>query len=111
MKSKAGLEALLDLWDKETGSGRDEAGAREVASSYLAEHPEQFADLEGRSVEDLVGLVDYYRETAEVARRRGLDSEAANADVKKLLVDVYLLATVPKRHVGGIIGDQTVGAI
>ena len=111
MKAKAGLEALLDLWDNETGSGRDEAGAREVASSYLAEHPEQFADLEGRSVEDLVGLVDYYRETAEVARRRGVGSEAVNADVRKLLVDVYLLATVPKRHVGGIIGDMTVGAI
>jgi hypothetical protein len=94
------LAAILSAWDKSTGKGRDEDKARQLAKDYVEANPSQFESLDGKTVDELVSRVDFLRETAESARTRGLEDAAVELDAQKLLVDTFLLACVPKRHIG-----------
>lgn len=92
------LDALFDAWDKTTG--RDEDAARQLANDYVTANPGEFTEYDGKTVEQLVAMVDFHRETADRAREAGLEEDAFVADCKKLMTDVFLLGRVPKRHVG-----------
>ena len=44
------LETIKDLWDKNTGEGRDELETRRLCDLYVAEHSDDFDDLREMSV-------------------------------------------------------------
>lgn len=102
------LSELLDAWDKSSGSGRDEDRARALAKSYVDAHSDDFTEFAGKSVEDLVGMVDGCRKAHDVWEETGAAGEVLRADVRRLLIDVYLLATVPKREIGAVINPVPV---
>ena len=103
----ATLEDLFDAWDKENG-GRDEDRARAIAKEYAQENPAQFAVFDGKTIDELVQMVDGCREAKALFEKAGLADEALKVDVQKLLVDVFLLAYVPKQYVGGPALNATV---
>jgi hypothetical protein len=55
------LDEIHDAWDKATGDGRDEDQTRALADAYVAEHPDEFANLRDLSQEDLVKAIDVFR--------------------------------------------------
>lgn len=101
------LDELFDVWDKDTGDGRDENAARSLAKDYVATNSGDFTDLQNRTVEELVSMVDKCRDGARTFREVGMESEARMLDDQKLKIDVFLLAAVPKRYIGGQV-DQDV---
>lgn len=56
-----GLEAIRDAWDKTTGDGRDEDGARKLADAYVAAQPDEFTELAGMTLEQCVQAVEVFR--------------------------------------------------
>lgn len=87
----AGLEAIKDAWDKNTGDGRDE-GARKLADTYIAEHPEKFVGFKDLSIEQLVQAVDVFR--------------AANMEQQQWEVEAYLLSRFEPQNIGGAYNPQ-----
>lgn len=83
------LLAIKDSWDKSTGGGRDEEGARELARAYVDKHPERFGDLANLDLPQLVKAVETFRE--------------AGTATAQWLVETWLLARVPKQYIGGTI--------
>ena len=95
------LDDLFDVWDEETGGGRDVAAARAIADSYVAEHPTEFAELAEWTLEQCVAAVDTFRATAQTYRDSGMDAQAAEAEANKLKVDVWLLHHFEPQQIGG----------
>jgi hypothetical protein len=81
------LEAIKNAWDKTTGGGRDDAGTRALCDTYVATHPEQFADYRGMKIEDCVRAVSVFR--------------AAGLDEAQWRAEVWLLHRFEPQHIGG----------
>jgi len=81
------LAAIKDAMDKQTGDGRDHAGAVTLAEAYVTENPDLFAPLRDLPIEDLVKSVD-------VLRAAGLEEEHWR-------VEAYLLAKFNPQSIGG----------
>lgn len=81
------LQAIKDAWDKKTGEGRDDAKARELADKYVKAHPEHFAALDKKSVEELVKAVDVFRE--------------AGWEDEQWRVEAFLLSQYEPQEIGG----------
>lgn len=86
----AELAAIKDAMDKQTGDGRDRDVARDLAEAYIAAHPDDFAKLATKTVEELAASVDVFR--------------AAGWDEEQQLVETWLLHLFPQpQQVGGIL--------
>lgn len=100
------LIEMLDCWDKSSGKGRDEDRARQLAKDYVANHPDQFADLQGVDLGELVSRIDQIRTESAVLVEGGMPHLVADKDAEKLRIDTYLLGTVPKQFVGAPWGQN-----
>lgn len=56
------LDAIREAWDKNTGEGRDENATRALADQYVAAHPDQFTELQGLTLAQLVQAVQVFRD-------------------------------------------------
>jgi hypothetical protein len=88
----AGLEAIKDAWDKNTGNGRDEDGTRAMCDAYVEAHPDQFTTLRDMSLEDCVKAVGVFR--------------AAGMAEDQWKVEVWLLHHFEPQQIGGPIQAQ-----
>ena len=86
------LDAIRDAWDKETGDGRDEESARALADEYVAEHPEEFAELENLTLEQCVQAIDAFR--------------AAGLDKSVWRIETWLLHRYEPQNIGGTYAPQ-----
>lgn len=87
----AGLEAIKDAWDKNTGDGRDES-ARKLADAYIAEHVERFAGFKDLSLEQLVQALEVFR--------------VANMEQQQWEIEAYLLSRFEPQNIGGEYNPQ-----
>lgn len=81
------LAEVHDAWDKAVGEGRDEEGTRALADAYVAEHPDEFSELSGLTIEQLVTAVDVFR--------------AAGLEESRKRVDVWLWHHFEPQVIGG----------
>ncbi len=79
------VEQLQDF-DHEWKEG-DRAKAKEMATALVEAEPDTFKKWEKKSIPQLVGEID--------------EARAAGDGVKRLLIDVYLLAKHPPQQIGG----------
>ena len=87
------LEKIKDALDKNTGGGREYAAGVELAKKYVADYPDYFADLEGKSIEDCVKTVEAFR--------------AAGLEEWEWRGEAYIIATFEPQKIGG---DVTLGS-
>ena len=73
----AELEAIKDSWDESTGQGRDDATTRALCDAYVAAHPEEFAELEGKTLEEVVNALSVFRNA-------GLEEEQWRCEIWQL---------------------------
>lgn len=59
---KSEFAAIKDLWDTETGEGRDEEMVRQLSDEYVAAHPEEFTSFDGLDEKALVKALEVFRE-------------------------------------------------
>ena len=83
----ADLEAIKDAWDKSTGDGRDEEGARALCVAYVQAHPELTAEMHDWDIPQIVNAVSVLR--------------AAGLTDKQWQVEAYHLAKFPPQSIGG----------
>lgn len=83
----ADLEAIKDAMDNEREGGRDQQLARTLADAYVAANPDDFADLDGKTITECVEAVDVFR----------------NAGYEEMLwrVETWLLHKFLPQHIGG----------
>lgn len=60
------LQKIYDAWDKESGDGRDETKARQLADAYVDKHPELFASLREKTIHECVKAVEVFRDAGMV---------------------------------------------
>lgn len=109
------LEELFDLWDKDTGDGRDAAGARAVCTDHVSANPTDFAELEAHHDElvaagadltddiipEFVKLIDQRRQAALIFREHGMEDEARACDDDKLRIDTWIMHKFDPQEIGG----------
>lgn len=66
----------------------DWEGLRRAADEYVAAHPEEFTQFEGKTLESLVKAVDVFR--------------AAGFDEEQLRVETWLLHHFEPQNIGGV---------
>ncbi|BBU22174.1 hypothetical protein [Mycobacterium xenopi] len=81
------LEAIRDAMDPDTGGGRDEQTARQLADEYVANHSAEFAAFPSMTVQQLVEAVDVFR--------------AANMLEDQWRVETWLLHRFEPQNIGG----------
>lgn len=59
---KAEFEVIKDAWDPETGEGRDEERVRQLADSYVGDHPDEFTSYDGLDEKQCVKALEVFRE-------------------------------------------------
>ena len=87
------LAEVHAAWDKAVGEGRDEALTRSLADAYVAEHPDEFAELSALTIPQLVQAVDVFR--------------AANLTESAWRVDVWLWHHFEPQTIGGAAEGRT----
>lgn len=95
------LDELFDVWDKDTGSGRDHTRAVEISDEYVSNNATDFDSLRDLSIEECVALIDVQREAAFKFREAGMDNLAVLCDAEKLKIDVWLLHAFEPQNIGG----------
>ena len=83
----AELEAIRFAWDKNTGNGRDEDGTRAMCDAYVEAHPEQFARLRNKTLEECVNALSVYRQ--------------AGMEEDQWIVEAWLLHRFEPQQIGG----------
>lgn len=84
---EAELEAIRDAWSKDTGDGRDDEGARQLADAYVAAHPELYGGWDEKPLEDLVDALGIFRQ--------------AQMETEQWRVETYLLHRFASQDIGG----------
>lgn len=58
---KTEFAAIKDIWDADTGEGRDEEMVRQLSDEYVAAHPEEFESFQGLDEKALVKALEVFR--------------------------------------------------
>jgi len=58
---KSEFAVIKDLWDADTGEGRDEEMVRQLSDEYVAANPEEFTSFDGLDEKQLVKALDTFR--------------------------------------------------
>lgn len=83
----ADLQAVKDAWDKDSGGGRDEDKARELADAYVEAHSDEFEPLRDLSLDECVKAVDVFR--------------AAGMETDQWRIEAWLLHAYEPQNIGG----------
>jgi len=82
------LEQVRDAMDPGTGGGMDADAARSLADQYVGAHPELFAELATKSIDECVRAVDVFR--------------SAGMLDEQWRVEVWLLHHFEPQNIGGV---------
>ena len=83
------LQAIKDVWDTVP---RDADLARTMSDAYVAAHPEEFTGFEGKTIEELCGAIDTFREA-------GMDEEVQR-------IETWNLHRFEPQNIGGTYQPQ-----
>lgn len=59
---KSEFAAIKDLWDSETGEGRDWEMVRQLSDEYVAAHPDEFESFQSLDEVQCVKALEVFRE-------------------------------------------------
>ena len=86
---KAELQAIKDVWE---ATPRDANLARSMSDDYVTANPSEFTGFEAKSIEQLCGAIDTFREA-------GMDEEVQR-------MEVWLLHRFESQNIGGTYQPQ-----